>query len=61
MRFEKEPFERLLVERLKEFIREEMMMTLTLKHSYGDMVSGEVQDGLIDGENESKERRKKAC
>ena len=68
VRFEKEPFERLLVERLKEFIREEIMMTLTLTHSYGDMVSGELQDGLIDGENESKEskqideeRRKKAC
>ena len=36
--FEEEPFERLLVGRLKEFIREEMMMTPTLKHSNGDMV-----------------------
>ena len=47
-----EPFERLLVERLKEFIREKMMMTLTLTQ---DMVSWELQDGSIDGENESEE------
>ena len=53
MRFEEEPFERLLVERSKEFIREKMTMTLTLTHSNGDMVSGELQDGLIDSENES--------
>ncbi|KAJ9696430.1 hypothetical protein PVL29_008581 [Vitis rotundifolia] len=57
VRFEEEPFERLLVERLKEFIREEMMMTPTLTHSNGDMVSGELQDGLIDGENESEESK----
>ena len=55
--FEEEPFERLLVGRLKEVIREEMMMTPTLKHSNGDMVSGELQDGLIDGENENKESK----
>ena len=29
------------------------MMTPTLTHSNGDMVSRELQDGLIDGENES--------
>ncbi|KAJ9696431.1 hypothetical protein PVL29_008582 [Vitis rotundifolia] len=57
VRFEKELFERLLVERLKEFIREEMMMTLTLTHSNRDMVSGELQDRLIDDKNESEESK----
>lgn len=57
VRSEEEPFERLLVERLKEFIREEMMMTPTLTHSNEDMVSGELQDGLINGENESEESK----
>ena len=53
VRFEEEPFER-----LKEFIREEMMMTLTLIHSNKNMVFGELQDGLINGENESKESKR---
>ena len=57
VRFEEEPFERLLVERLKEFIRGEIMMTVTLTHNSGDIVSGELQDGLINGENESEESR----
>ncbi|XP_034691225.1 potassium transporter 5-like isoform X2 [Vitis riparia] len=57
VRFEEEPFERLLVERLKEFIRGEIMMTVTLTHNSGDIVSGELQDGLINGENESKESK----
>ncbi|RVW54550.1 Potassium transporter 5 [Vitis vinifera] len=57
VRSEEEPFERLLVERLKEFIREEMMMTPTLTHSNEDMVSGELQDGLINGEKESEESK----
>ena len=34
------------------------MMTPTLTHSNGDMVSRELQDGLIDGENESEESKK---
>ena len=47
MRFEEDPFERLLVERLKEFIRE---------HT-GDMDSGELQDRLINVENEAEESK----
>ena len=50
-RFEEEPFERLLVERLKEFIREGMMMIPTLTSSNGDTVSVELQEGLICSEN----------
>ncbi|KAJ9696429.1 hypothetical protein PVL29_008580 [Vitis rotundifolia] len=57
MRFEEEPFKKLLVERLKVFVREKMMMAPTLTHSNGDMVSGELQDGLIDGENESEKSK----
>ena len=57
VRFEEEPFERLLVERLKEFIRGEIMMTVTLTHNSGDIVSGELQDGLINGENEREESK----
>ena len=57
VRSEEEPFERLLVERLKEFIREDMMMTPTLTHSNEDMVSGELQNELINGENENEESK----
>ena len=57
VRFEEEPFERLLVERLKEFIRGEIMMTVTLTHNSGDIVSGELQDGLTNGENEREESK----
>ncbi|RVX20640.1 Potassium transporter 5 [Vitis vinifera] len=58
VRSEEEPFERLLVERLKEFIREDMMMTPTLTHSNEDMVSGELQNELINGENENEESKR---
>ena len=46
MWFEEELFERLLVERLKEVIREGMMMITTLTPSNRDTVSAELQEGV---------------
>ena len=46
MWFEEELFERLLVERLKEVIREGMMMITTLTPSNRDTVSAELREGV---------------
>ena len=51
MRFEEEPFERLLVERLKEFIRKKK----DDGDPNGDIVSLELQEGFISCENESED------
>ena len=58
MRFEEEPFERLLVERLKEFIKEEMTVIRTLTPSNRDTVSMELQEEFISSENESEDAKR---